>query len=112
MRLLVMHIDWKFICQVAVNVGLVQDYNHFPVYFPTDVCFDSGLTIYEAGGGGPLPKNGEEWHSIRKGMLKELQHYSQDLNQLIKVRYMKAIRQEALHYDFFSLGVSFWSKNS
>jgi hypothetical protein len=80
----------------------------------TDVCLDLGLTIYETGGGGPLPKNGEEWHSIRGGMLKELQHYSQDFNQLIKVRYMKGIGQEALHYEmfFFSLGVAFWSNNS
>jgi hypothetical protein len=76
------------------------------------MCFDSGLTIYEAGGGGPLPKNGGEWHKIRDGTLKELQHYSQDFNQLIKVKYMKGIRQEALNYELFFLGVSFWSKNS
>ncbi|XP_069684894.1 wee1-like protein kinase isoform X2 [Periplaneta americana] len=46
--------------------------------------FALGLTIYEAGGGGPLPKNGEEWHSIREGKLKELPLYSRDFNELMK----------------------------
>jgi hypothetical protein len=45
--------------------------------------------MYETGGGGPLPKNGEEWHNIREGKLKVLQQYSQDFNDLIKVRYRK-----------------------
>jgi hypothetical protein len=51
------------------------------------VCvLDAGLTIYEAGGGGPLPKNGEEWHTIRQGVLQELEQCSHDFNKLIKVR--------------------------
>ncbi|XP_066991438.2 wee1-like protein kinase [Anabrus simplex] len=47
--------------------------------------FALGLTVYEAGGGGPLPKNGSEWHDIRGGKLKELAHYSRDFNDLIKL---------------------------
>ena len=46
--------------------------------------FALGLTMYETAGGGPLPKNGEEWHNIREGKLKGLQQYSQDFNDLIK----------------------------
>lgn len=47
--------------------------------------FALGLTVYEAGGGGPLPENGPEWQSIRDGNLKELKNYSTDLNELLKV---------------------------
>lgn len=47
--------------------------------------FALGLTAYEAGGGGPLPKNGVEWQEIRKGKLKELPHYSRDLNELLRL---------------------------
>ncbi|KAH9628069.1 hypothetical protein HF086_018285 [Spodoptera exigua] len=31
-----------------------------------------GLTLFEAGGGGPLPKNGQQWHDYRDGKLPEL----------------------------------------
>jgi wee1-like protein kinase len=73
----------------------------FPRYPVPDVCLYVGLTMYETGGGGPLPKNGEEWHNIREGKLKELQQYSRDFNDLLKVSYMKGIRQEALHCEIF-----------
>lgn len=46
--------------------------------------FALGLTLYEAAGGGPLPKNGEEWHSIREGKLKPLPHLSTEFINLIK----------------------------
>jgi wee1-like protein kinase len=61
------------------------------VTFSNVVSCDVGLTIYETGGGGPLPKNGEEWHNIREGKLKDLQLYSQDFNDLIKVRFSVAL---------------------
>ena len=37
------------------------------------------------GGGGDLPKNGDYWHAIRRGELPNLSHYSQQLNDLLKV---------------------------
>lgn len=46
--------------------------------------FAFGLTLYEAGGGGPLPKNGPEWHAIRDGQLPDLSHCSREFNQLLK----------------------------
>lgn len=46
--------------------------------------FALGLTVYEAAGGGPLKKNGPEWHEIREGKIPDLQHCSKELNDLIK----------------------------
>lgn len=37
------------------------------------------------GGGGELPKNGDYWHAIRRGELPSLPHYSEPLNELLKV---------------------------
>ena len=41
------------------------------------------MTIFEAGGGGPLPKNGQVWHSTRNNKLGPLERYSTDLNNLL-----------------------------
>uniref|UniRef100_T1JB71 Wee1-like protein kinase n=2 Tax=Strigamia maritima TaxID=126957 RepID=T1JB71_STRMM len=60
---------------------ILQD-NH--AHLPKADVFALGLTIYEAGGGGPLPKNGDEWHDIRNGRLPVLERYSADLNALLK----------------------------
>lgn len=46
--------------------------------------FSLGLTMYEAAGGYPLPKNGPKWHVIRRGDLPSLPHLSVDINHLIK----------------------------
>ncbi|XP_073990361.1 wee1-like protein kinase isoform X1 [Rhodnius prolixus] len=46
--------------------------------------FALGLTLYEAAGGGPLPKNGEEWHNIREGKIEHFPHLSNEFNNLIK----------------------------
>ncbi|KAF8770275.1 Wee1-like protein kinase like protein [Argiope bruennichi] len=60
---------------------LLQDnYKHLP---KADI-FALGLTIYEVCDGGPLPKNGDEWHSIREGHLPYLPYYSKELNKLLK----------------------------
>ncbi|XP_033739704.1 wee1-like protein kinase 1-A [Pecten maximus] len=46
--------------------------------------FSLGLTMYEAGGGHNLPRNGPQWHKIREGQLPCLPHLSAELNQLLK----------------------------
>lgn len=45
----------------------------------------AALSVYEVAGGGPLPKNGEVWHTIRNGELKYLHKYSKDFNNILKV---------------------------
>lgn len=70
-------------CRYLPTEILREDFTHLP---KADV-FALGLTVYEAGGGGPLPKNGPAWHEIRQGNLKELPLYSRDFNDLLKVRF-------------------------
>lgn len=36
---------------------------------PKADVFSLGLMAYEAAGGGPLPKEGDEWHALRNGEL-------------------------------------------
>ncbi|XP_033332534.1 wee1-like protein kinase [Megalopta genalis] len=67
-------------CRYLPTEILREDFSHLS---KADT-FALGLTVYEAGGGGPLPKNGPDWHNIRSGNLKELPHYSRDLNELLK----------------------------
>ncbi|XP_033104798.1 wee1-like protein kinase 1-A [Anneissia japonica] len=63
------------------NEILHEDYSHLT---KADI-FSLALTIFVAGKGGPLPKNGPEWHSIRQGKLPYLPQYSTDLNNLLKM---------------------------
>lgn len=60
---------------------LQENYQHLA---KADV-FALGLTMYEAGGGGPLPKNGDDWHTIRRGELVELKQCGRDFNELLKL---------------------------
>ncbi|XP_063232745.1 wee1-like protein kinase [Bacillus rossius redtenbacheri] len=67
-------------CRYLTREILQEDYSHLT---KADV-FSLGLTIYEAGGGGPLPKNGEEWHAIRDGQLSYLRQCSREFNDLLR----------------------------
>lgn len=49
--------------------------------------FALALTVYTAGSLDELPKNGEEWHWIRQGNLKDLPQCSDKLKKLLLVTF-------------------------
>lgn len=69
-------------CRYLPNEILQEEFAHLP---KADI-FSLGVTLYEAGGGSPLPKNGPEWHDLREGRVPDLPNVSREFNDLIKVR--------------------------
>ncbi|XP_055710045.1 wee1-like protein kinase [Phlebotomus papatasi] len=68
-------------CRYLPAEILRDDFTNLP---KADI-FSLGITLYEAGGGGPLPKNGPEWHRLRDGNIPELPGLSSEFNNLIKL---------------------------
>ncbi|XP_025986955.1 wee1-like protein kinase 2 isoform X2 [Solenopsis invicta] len=68
-------------CRYLPTEILRENFTHLP---KADI-FALGLTVYEAGGGGSLPKNGPAWHDIRHGKLADLPHCTRDLINLLKL---------------------------
>ncbi|XP_018784172.1 PREDICTED: wee1-like protein kinase isoform X2 [Bactrocera latifrons] len=56
----------------------------FSNLFKADI-FSLGMTLFEAAGGGPLPKNGPEWQNLRNGEVPNIPTLSPEFNELIKL---------------------------
>lgn len=67
-------------CRYMPKELLNEDYN----YLQKADVFSFGMTLYEAAGGGPLPKNGDEWQRLRSGDIPYLNKYSSTFNQIIR----------------------------
>lgn len=68
-------------CRYLPNEILHEDFRDL---YKADI-FSLGVTLFEAAGGGPLPKNGPEWHMLRNGQVPDIPSLSRDFNDLIKL---------------------------
>lgn len=66
-------------CRYLPAEILHEDFGHLQ---KADI-FALGITLFEAAGGGPLPKNGTEWHMLRTGQVPRLTNLSAEFNDLI-----------------------------
>lgn len=97
--------DCRYLSKEALNLP-ISDCRHL---FKVDM-FSLGATLYEAGGGGPLPKNGVEWHNLRDGKVPDLKGISRDFNDLIKVNYSISTKCLA-RLKLFNIAVTFTSRS-
>lgn len=68
-------------CRYLPTEILQEDFLHLD---KADI-FSLGITLFEAGGGGALPKNGQQWHDLREGRVPDLPNISREFNDLIKL---------------------------